>query len=140
MASLLQIILAARKKREVLKKMHKKKKTPSKRHYKYRGQTALSMKRVSQIQSIVAKRGGGNIEKGSKAALLMSETAKHGLANQRKVCRIRNGCRCKRTPMRPDAVARIMRAEAKRNGGMVPKGSFAARAQRAASRNCFGTR
>ena len=125
----------------MVKRIHKKKKkSPSKRHYRYKGGNALSMKQVSEIQSRLAKQNGGNIEKGSEAATLMSETARHGLANQRKVCRFRNGCRCKRTPMRPDAVAKIMRAEAKRNGGMVPKGSFAARAQRAASRNCLGTR
>ena len=42
----------------------------------------------------------------------------------------------RRTLMRPDAVARIMRATSKRNGGIIPKRSFAARAQRAAARNC----
>jgi len=38
------------------------------------------------------------------------------------------------TPMTPDAAARIQAATAKANGGTVPKGSFAARAARAAAK------
>lgn len=38
------------------------------------------------------------------------------------------------TQMTPDAAARIQRATAKGNGGGVVKGSFAARAQRAAAK------
>ena len=37
--------------------------------------------------------------------------------------------------MDKNAAARIQSAEAKKNGGMVSKGSFASRAQRAAAKN-----
>ena len=40
-----------------------------------------------------------------------------------------------KTPMTPKAAAKIQSATAKANGGSVPKGSFAARAQRAAAKN-----
>lgn len=36
-------------------------------------------------------------------------------------------------PMTPEAAARVQAAQAKQNGGQVAKGSFAARAQRAAA-------
>lgn len=39
------------------------------------------------------------------------------------------------TPMTQSDAARIQSATAKANGGHVPKGGFAARAQRAAARN-----
>lgn len=41
----------------------------------------------------------------------------------------------KKTPMTPKAAARIQADEAKKNDGQVSKGSFAARAQRAAENN-----
>jgi hypothetical protein len=41
----------------------------------------------------------------------------------------------KKNPMTLKDAARIQSAEAKKNGGMVPKGSFASRAQRAAAKN-----
>lgn len=40
----------------------------------------------------------------------------------------------KKTPMTPEAAARIQSATTKANGGITPKGSFASRAQRAASK------
>jgi len=40
-----------------------------------------------------------------------------------------------KTLMTPKAAAKIQSATAKANGGSVPKGSFAARAQRAAAKN-----
>lgn len=40
-----------------------------------------------------------------------------------------------KTPMTNTAAARIQGAQAKANGGQVAKGSFAARAQRAAANN-----
>lgn len=40
-----------------------------------------------------------------------------------------------KTPMTNTAAARIQGAQAKANGGQVAKGSFAARAQRAAAKN-----
>jgi len=40
-----------------------------------------------------------------------------------------------KTLMTPKAAARIQSATAKANGGSVPKGSFAARAQSAAAKN-----
>jgi len=40
-----------------------------------------------------------------------------------------------KTPMTPKAASRIQSATAKANGGSVPKGSFASRAQRAAAKN-----
>lgn len=40
-----------------------------------------------------------------------------------------------KTPMSPAAAARIQSATAKQNGGVTPKGSFAAKAQSIASRN-----
>ncbi|EHH3645319.1 hypothetical protein J7287_001487 [Vibrio parahaemolyticus] len=40
-----------------------------------------------------------------------------------------------KTPMTNTAGARIQGAQAKANGGQVAKGSFAARAQRAAAKN-----
>lgn len=40
-----------------------------------------------------------------------------------------------KTPMTNTAAARIQSAQAKGNGGQVVKGSFAARAQRAAEKN-----
>lgn len=39
------------------------------------------------------------------------------------------------TPMTLDAAARIQSSTAKKHGGGVPKGSFAARSQRAAAKN-----
>ncbi len=44
----------------------------------------------------------------------------------------------KKTPMTPKAAARIQADEAKKNGGQVSKGSFAARAQSAAEKNKQG--
>lgn len=40
-----------------------------------------------------------------------------------------------KTKMTPEAAARIQSATAKRNGGQVPKGSFAATAQSVAVKN-----
>lgn len=40
-----------------------------------------------------------------------------------------------KTPMSPAAAARIQSSTAKQNGGCIPKGSFAAKAQSAAARN-----
>ncbi|QLE84041.1 hypothetical protein FLM48_02440 [Shewanella sp. Scap07] len=40
-----------------------------------------------------------------------------------------------KTPMTPQAAARIQGATAKQNGGSVAKGSFAAKAQSAAANN-----
>lgn len=40
-----------------------------------------------------------------------------------------------RTPMTPSAAARIQSATAKSNAGRVPKGSFAAAAQRASAKS-----
>jgi hypothetical protein len=40
-----------------------------------------------------------------------------------------------KTPMTPQAAARIQSATAKQNGGSVPKGSFAAKATSAAAKN-----
>ncbi|MBY7780623.1 hypothetical protein KW437_02115 [Vibrio fluvialis] len=40
-----------------------------------------------------------------------------------------------KTPMTPEAAARIQSHEAKNNGGKVEKGSFVGRAQRAAANN-----
>ena len=40
-----------------------------------------------------------------------------------------------KTPMTSKAASRIQSATAKANGGSVPKGSFASRAQRAAAKN-----
>ncbi len=40
-----------------------------------------------------------------------------------------------KTPMTTDAARRIQRQEAKANGGKIEKGSFAAKAQRAAAKN-----
>ena len=40
-----------------------------------------------------------------------------------------------KTPMTPEAAARIQGNAAKQNGGQVPKGDFAGRAQRAAAHN-----
>lgn len=40
-----------------------------------------------------------------------------------------------KTPMTPNAAARIQSAEAKANGGQVAKGSFAATAQKVAAKN-----
>ncbi|MCL1140878.1 hypothetical protein [Shewanella pneumatophori] len=40
-----------------------------------------------------------------------------------------------KTPMTPEAAARIQSGTAKQNGGKVDKGSFGARAQRAAETN-----
>ena len=40
-----------------------------------------------------------------------------------------------RSPMTPMDAARIQSSTARRNGGMTPAGSFASRAQRAASHN-----
>ncbi|TFH93606.1 MULTISPECIES: hypothetical protein [Vibrio] len=40
-----------------------------------------------------------------------------------------------KTPMTPEAAARIQGNAAKKNGGNVPKGDFAGRAQRAAHNN-----
>ncbi|GIU15870.1 hypothetical protein TUM4261_33550 [Shewanella sp. c952] len=40
-----------------------------------------------------------------------------------------------KTPMTPEAAARIHSGTAKQNGGKVDKGSFGARAQRAAETN-----
>ncbi len=40
-----------------------------------------------------------------------------------------------KTPMTPEAAARIQGHTAKQNGGQVPKGAFAGRAQRAAAKN-----
>ena len=39
-----------------------------------------------------------------------------------------------KTPMTPKAAARIQAATAKKTGGVTPKGSFAATAQRAAAK------
>ena len=41
----------------------------------------------------------------------------------------------KKTPMTPDAAARIQSKEAKKNDGKVEEGGFASRAQRAAAKN-----
>ena len=41
----------------------------------------------------------------------------------------------KKTPMTPDAAARIQSSEARENDGKVEKGGFAARAQRGAAKN-----
>ena len=40
-----------------------------------------------------------------------------------------------KTPMTPAAAARIQAANAKKNGGQNPKGSFPAKAQKAAAKN-----
>ncbi len=40
-----------------------------------------------------------------------------------------------KAPMTPEAAARIQGNAAKKNGGQVPKGDFAGRAQRAAENN-----
>ncbi|SON49925.1 hypothetical protein [Vibrio tapetis] len=40
-----------------------------------------------------------------------------------------------KAPMTPEAAARIQGNVAKKNGGQVPKGDFAGRAQRAAENN-----
>ena len=40
-----------------------------------------------------------------------------------------------KAPMTPEAAARIQGNAAKQNGGQVPKGDFARRAQRAATNN-----
>lgn len=40
-----------------------------------------------------------------------------------------------KTPMTPEAAARIQANAAKQHGGQVPKGDFAGRAQRAAANN-----
>lgn len=45
-----------------------------------------------------------------------------------------------KTPMTPSAAARIQGATAKAGNGGVQSGSFAARAQAAAARNCGGKR
>ena len=45
----------------------------------------------------------------------------------------------KKTPITPKSAARIQSATAKQNGGSVPKGSFASRAQSAAARNTANT-
>lgn len=42
-------------------------------------------------------------------------------------------------PMSPAAAARIQSATAKQNGGVTPKGSFAAKAQSIASRNAMAS-
>ncbi|RUM50012.1 MAG: hypothetical protein DSY47_02670 [Hydrogenothermus sp.] len=42
---------------------------------------------------------------------------------------------CPQNPMTPDAAERIQSATAKANGGVVPKGSFASKAQSAAAKN-----
>lgn len=44
----------------------------------------------------------------------------------------------KKTPMTPAAAARIQSATAKQTGGQVPKGSFPAKAQKAAAKNVNG--
>ncbi len=44
----------------------------------------------------------------------------------------------KKTPMTPEAAARIQSSVAKKNGGQVPKDSVAARVQRAAEKNKQG--
>ena len=41
----------------------------------------------------------------------------------------------KKTPITPKSASRIQSATAKQNGGTVPKGSFASRAQAAAAHN-----
>lgn len=41
----------------------------------------------------------------------------------------------KATPMTPKAAARIQSSTASKNGGSVPKGSFASRAQSVATKN-----
>ncbi|MEO2069028.1 MAG: hypothetical protein ABGX27_05895 [Desulfurobacteriaceae bacterium] len=46
--------------------------------------------------------------------------------------------RCPKNPMTPEAAARIQSATARANGGITPKGSFAAKAQSAAAKN-FGS-
>ena len=43
-----------------------------------------------------------------------------------------------KTPMTKSAAARIQSATAKSNGGVTPKGHFAGRAQRAATKNSKG--
>lgn len=44
-----------------------------------------------------------------------------------------------KSPMTPNAAARIQGATAKANGGVVPKGSFATRAQSAAAKGPSNT-
>lgn len=43
-----------------------------------------------------------------------------------------------KTPMTPAAAARIQSATAKQTGGQIPKGSFPAKAQKAAAKNVNG--
>ena len=43
-----------------------------------------------------------------------------------------------KTPMTPAAAARIQSATAKQTGGQIPKGSFPAKAQKAAAKNANG--
>jgi hypothetical protein len=50
----------------------------------------------------------------------------------------KKGSGCPKNPMTPGAASRIQSSTAKSNGGKVPKGSFASRAQRAAAKN-FGS-
>ncbi len=71
----------------------KSRKSPSKRHAGHRGLKAITMKRVSVVQSQAAKKRGGMTDKGSHVAKLQSRLAKYALANQKRVCQLRRSSR-----------------------------------------------
>ncbi len=73
--------------------MGSSRKAPSQRHTRVRYRTTLPLRRVAQIQSTEAKGHGGMVAKGSRVARLQSRLAKYTLANQKRVCKLRNGCR-----------------------------------------------
>lgn len=92
---------------------------------------------ISILQSLTAKLNNGRVPKGSYVSQLQSQTAKYVWQHQAGLCQLKEANGCKRSPMTLSAAARIQRATANKHSGMVPKKSFASRAQRAASRNCF---
>ena len=96
-------------------------------------------KEISRLQSVTAKSNNGRVPKGSYVSQLQRQTAKYVWQHQGELCQLKTSppSEYKRTPMTLDAAARIQRATANENHGMVPKKSFASRAQRAAERNCF---